>query len=351
MKGAEPDKKLSISLSDSWCNLAGDADLCTALVNSLEPYIEHSSTARDGWTVCAYRTPPILKRKPDFTDDLGSRMFVDAGARKISVENPRFEYLLLSAARQVRGVLRLNHFAANGLSVHGAMVARKGKGVLLVGEKRAGKTSLVLSLLRSHAWTFVCNDDTTLHATSAGFEGRGWPRAVRVRRETFFLLEALCEVRAKTVTLSHPDNPGVSVPADLPQIKSDVLLMLPSEIAALADKAPEPSAPLGLVVFPTVDPALKGSVAIESLVREQGERRLLACIAPFTSLPGGKFLPHLRPHFATPEKDQIRAALARDARQIRYVELRHSFATILTAPAALEAWMDEATKTDLVSLL
>lgn len=342
MRGMNADQLRSISLAGCSCNLAVPPALFDALQTSLQPYVSHGPAVAGDWTISSSQTSCRLGEQPDFHDDLGSRMFVDADARSVHVVNPEFDHLVLSTARQIRGVLRLQHYAADGLSVHGAMVVRDSAGILLVGEKRAGKTSLMLALLQDSNWSFVCNDDTTLHPTPEGFVGNGWPRAIRVRRETLFLLEALCRARGMDCKLSHPDNPGFAIPNALNGIERDVLLVLPREIAAIAGSVIVPNAPVQLVVFPTVQSNLTESVEILPIDRDEGERRLLSCIAPFTSLAGGKFLPHLRPHFAVPGPERVRDALARHASAIRYVELRHSFATIHTAPTELLNWLPAA---------
>jgi hypothetical protein len=71
--------------------------------------------------------------------------------------------------------------------VHGACVARNGRGVLLCGPSGAGKTSLAYHCARN-GWTFVSDNDSWLVRESGGRLALGNPHRVRFRasaRELF----------------------------------------------------------------------------------------------------------------------------------------------------------------------
>jgi hypothetical protein len=77
--------------------------------------------------------------------------------------------------------------------VHGACVARNGRGVLLCGASGAGKTSLAYHCARN-GWTFVSDNDSWLVRESGGRLALGNPHRVRFRdtaRELFPELSGL----------------------------------------------------------------------------------------------------------------------------------------------------------------
>ncbi|ROQ54834.1 hypothetical protein EDF36_3304 [Rathayibacter sp. PhB152] len=67
-----------------------------------------------------------------------------------------------------------------GVNVHAGCVARGGSGLLLSGERGAGKTTLILRAMK-RGLSFVSNDQTMLVRDSSGLRGFGYPALVAVR--------------------------------------------------------------------------------------------------------------------------------------------------------------------------
>ncbi len=74
--------------------------------------------------------------------------------------------------------------------IHAALVAREGRGALLCGDSRAGKSSLAYACARS-GWTFVSDDGTFLVRNGAGRYGVGNPYNMRLREDAKSLFPEL----------------------------------------------------------------------------------------------------------------------------------------------------------------
>lgn len=66
------------------------------------------------------------------------------------------------------------------LHLHAALVAREGRGVLVVGEREAGKTTLAAALVRA-GWTYL-TDETVAFDLALPQLAHGYPRPLRLRR-------------------------------------------------------------------------------------------------------------------------------------------------------------------------
>jgi hypothetical protein len=74
--------------------------------------------------------------------------------------------------------------------IHGALVVRKGRGVVLCGDSYAGKSTLSYACAR-RGWTFVSDDGTFLLRNRAGRYAVGNPYTIRFREDAKFLFPEL----------------------------------------------------------------------------------------------------------------------------------------------------------------
>lgn len=95
----------------------------------------------------------------------------------------------------------------NMLFLHGGMVAYRNKGICILGEKKSGKTSTILSFLSNDA-DFIVNDDLSISVHSSGkLIGYGWPRAISIRKDT--LDKVFSKEKGNAIERFiglHPDN-------------------------------------------------------------------------------------------------------------------------------------------------
>lgn len=156
------------------------------------------------------------------------------------------------AARYIRVLLRLQTLVQGGeVFVHGGLAQIAGRGVAVMGDKRAGKTSTILSLLERGA-ALVSNDDVSFSLAGAEIAATGWPRAISVRRDTFGALgiDLQTLLERKGLALSHPANGTADryLPGD--EKRTGVALLHPQELARLFDMDIVRRSTLDTLVFP-----------------------------------------------------------------------------------------------------
>jgi len=75
--------------------------------------------------------------------------------------------------------------------MHGGAVALRGKGIAVLGERRAGKTSLLTNLMLHKNATYITNDRLLFSKQGETFYLRGWPSSMRMGIGTLFQYEQL----------------------------------------------------------------------------------------------------------------------------------------------------------------
>lgn len=156
------------------------------------------------------------------------------------------------AARYIRVLLRLQTLVRHGeVFVHGGLAEVAGRGVAVMGDKRAGKTSTILSLLERGS-ALVSNDDVSFAITGSAIAATGWPRAISVRRDTFGALgiDLAALLHQKGIALTHPANGTADryLPDDEQQ--TGVALFYPQELVRLFNTDIVRRSTLDALVFP-----------------------------------------------------------------------------------------------------
>ncbi|MER5431769.1 hypothetical protein [Streptomyces sp. NPDC002588] len=154
--------------------------------------------------------PPGHERiEPVSPGEPRSTLWLDRDRRELNIDPATPAGLAVHlVARYVRILLRLAHAAgAEELFLHGGLVAAGshgyGRGVAVLGDKRAGKTSTVLAAMLDGA-AFVANDDLSVRHEGERWIGRGWPRAVSVRPDTLPALGLGSGAGTAAGRLAHP---------------------------------------------------------------------------------------------------------------------------------------------------
>jgi hypothetical protein len=161
--------------------------------------------------------------------------------------------------RVVRELAMLHARRAGHLLFHAAALAAGGRGIALLGDKHAGKTTLLLHLLRVPGTRFVANDRTLVTRDGSGGRLVGLPSIVALRPGTlaFFpeLRRRLAERRSafwRTRTEAWLAGPGGPAGAG-----ADVT---PAQLCEAAGVDAAVDAPLAALVFPRIDGAARGLV-------------------------------------------------------------------------------------------
>ncbi|MFI9504912.1 hypothetical protein [Nocardia sp. NPDC052566] len=329
-----PDTKVTLDFSVARHRVALTAppELIDDVVVRVAPYLTAgASTGTAQWTVqfgadprfdCSNKQQVVLRS----TTEPEAVLWVDHRIRRIVVAPstpPGFAAHL--AARYLRIVLRLCLAASsNEIFPHAGMVARPQRaGVVVLGPKRAGKTSTLLSAMISGA-VFVGNDDVSIARTGSGWIGRGWPRAISVRRDTFDALG----IRPENVVPTASGHPG-----DGSGIGS--VMLLPSALAgALRAPAVQASAPVTALVFPQF--AEESPPKLRPLARAETARRLLGELLPQPV----KQADFLLPHFSAASRTSTTRLCNRLAAEVPAFELRQNFRDLRSGAARLTTLLD-----------
>lgn len=166
------------------------------------------------------------------------------GGREVSLVtrpgNPLARFQLMRVVREL-AVERTR--LAGGLVLHAAALEWEGRGVAIAGQKAAGKTTLLLGLLRQPRARYLANDRVALIPGVAGPALLGLPTLVLLRAGT---LELFPDLRSKLAAHgSRPDPAGRHA-------------LLPAAFCELLDVAPAGRSGAWAVVFPRQAPEVAG---------------------------------------------------------------------------------------------
>lgn len=122
--------------------------------------------------------------------------------RRVEVLGENVSRLRTPAMRVVRE-FTMNHLMQDGgLFLHASAVAFQDQGLLIVGTKNAGKTSLLTHFLRHDAARYVSNDRTYVTPGGSPLQIRGMPTLVTVRSGMLAYFEGL-ERNLENCTFHH----------------------------------------------------------------------------------------------------------------------------------------------------
>jgi hypothetical protein len=174
--------------------------------------------------------------------------------------------------RVVREVATLRALAAPGmLDLHAAAFATRGCAVLLVGGKRAGKTTLLAHVLTSGQAALLANDRLLVDCNS--LRATGVPTIVPVREDTERRFPALARGLPRRAALLHA---GEIASPELAALCAGARLVLsPAQFARQLGAATAGSAKVSLIVFPEIT-ADESMWSLSPVSREDGNARLVA---------------------------------------------------------------------------
>jgi hypothetical protein len=182
----------------------------------------------------------------------------------------------VSLVRAVREYFVSDAWAPGVAVVHGAALAAGGGGIAIAGAKNAGKTTLLMQLLRGGAEALIANDRIVVSDDGAGLAARGIPTVVQVRRppaDRLPVLHALLAGAGADHRLRRAESGPRSRPADA----RPAVVMSVAQFAALLDVPLRAATRLDALLFPRVDPHAEG-LTLAPLDATDAARRLRACV-------------------------------------------------------------------------
>ena len=244
----------------------------------------------------------------------------------LSCADPQFSILLV--ARVVTHLLRIESLRAGHEFLHAAAISTATGAIVLAGDKKCGKTTLTMALLRQAEIDFISNDNVSLCWNDGQWMSYGWPRSLRIRCDTLPALGLVGKDHGlPEVTLAHPLNGKCSLPVAAEQPMPNVLHVFPFELSVLLGRRVVRSQPLRAIIFlsPTDGP---GTPEIGLLSGDEARRAYRLQAYPGIELPGlshAAYLNHLL--------DEVHGPIGPDgpAEHVPCYRLRHGLNDIATA--------------------
>ncbi|MEK5415713.1 MULTISPECIES: hypothetical protein [unclassified Paenibacillus] len=154
------------------------------------------------------------------------KFHVNSAGRTIYFEEPQeMLWKVQIAIRLVRDITRNEYLQLDMYYFHSAMVEYLDKGICIMGGKKSGKTSTVLTLLSSGVAGFISNDDLSIRIEDGRVIGYGWPRSIAVRNDTLEAIETMRNIRIGREELNHPNN---KIP-----VREDSTFFYPKQLASI----------------------------------------------------------------------------------------------------------------------
>jgi hypothetical protein len=240
----------------------------------------------DGAEVGCFAQDSSLVRLPLWRSLTGDRVVFDKHLRVLYiVKRERAEVDLLTLAdnlsRRTALMRVVREYAMNGarltgrLIIHGSAFALDGGGVIIAGPKHAGKTTLLMYMLKQGGAEYVSNDRVVVSFEQAGPTMRGMPTIVAVRQET---LEMLPDVHHRLLAAGYnyrltlaetkrgplrPARPG----------KDGRYTLSPAQFCELLQVRAAARASVRALLFPRVTGG-SGTIELEELPAEEAAVRL-----------------------------------------------------------------------------
>jgi hypothetical protein len=200
---------------------------------------------------------------PGWTEPDGTSVVADTeydcfycvrGADVEVIARPQERVARVGLLRVVREIVALRALAAPGmLDLHAAAFVHRGRAILLMGGKRAGKATLLAHVLASGQSDLLANDRLMIERDTA--DVLGVPTVVPVREETERRFPALGSGLPRRATLFHAGELGL--PDAVTPTPGARLVLSPGQFAHQLGAGAAGRAPLGAIVFPEIAPEEK----------------------------------------------------------------------------------------------
>jgi hypothetical protein len=168
------------------------------------------------------------------------------------------------------------------LDLHGAAFVVAGKAILLVGEKRAGKTTLLVHALSSGQASLLANDRLLVDTASVPAQALGVPTVVVVREPTLRLFPRLLKGGARRTASLHSGELDLADAAD----SKEGLVVSPAQLADRLGAGVVAHASVAAIIFPEISPTV-ATWSLEPLKPAEGSTLLAA------SLYGSRYDAHI----------------------------------------------------------
>jgi hypothetical protein len=210
----------------------------------------------------AFQPLMLWREDPDgrLLHDPGAEVFVWVSGGRGDIEivaradRARMRVALM---RVIRELAMLQSLHRGDLFVHAAAAVLGDRAIVIAGQKRAGKTTMLLDLLHRTRASYLSNDRVMVDASTDPPVVHGVPTIVKIRAESLQFVPSLTEPALGyphrhylTVRECADGSPLLEPPSRHPASMS------PPQLCRWLDAEPIAAAPLGAIVFPAVDPTV-----------------------------------------------------------------------------------------------
>lgn len=173
------------------------------------------------------------------TIDRKSRVVIVAGCIGEELYPGYACWLAADAHNVIRAILRTELENAGTAVIHAAGVVIGDAGILVIGDKAAGKTTALLSLIYQAQARYLANDRVFATLSSGKLTVTGWPTTCNVSWPTIEQFPQLLERYAHHIPTDEEER-----------YMSGKVAVVPQELKRVLGQAPTRSAVTDLVVFP-----------------------------------------------------------------------------------------------------
>jgi hypothetical protein len=222
-----------------------------------------------------------------YDDELDVFYQLDGDRRRVEVVAPSARPSTRIALLRLVREYATHHLAAEGAVLfHAAALGYDGRGMLIVGPKRAGKTSLLIHGLGEPGSTFIANDRAVVSRDPCdGWRLGGMPTVISIRPGTVELLPRPGFSAARRWSARMTLSEALAATVDRPPASgSQPLSISPRQLCHALGVGRVESAPLRAIVFPRVDAGRDGLHVERLSADEAGQQLRLHRLKPADSV-------------------------------------------------------------------
>ncbi|GEM_PF-5334192 len=187
------------------------------------------------------------------------------------------DWIVQCVLRLIRNIFRLSAYENGELFLHGGMISKENIGIAIVGEKRSGKTTTILSCLKS-GYNFISNDDISFDVISNQMIGYGWPRGIAVRGDSLKLITKSDDIKDYYDRLNHPGNLLISNSTFNGVEPNGLVFFQPNELVTTFGTQIISRHPLNMIVFPEFSDDKESYPVLTKLTDEEKKEKILSNI-------------------------------------------------------------------------
>jgi hypothetical protein len=193
----------------------------------------------DMWTICLDDKKDVPAGAQLIAARIGAPVYLSLSTRTLHIPPPDNASPYRPLIRLLRAIARRQLSALGEIFLQAAILRLAGGGIALLGRACTGKTTTLIAALQRHGGDLIANDDASIRiGPGQQTIGRGYPRAVELRRSTLIHLR---EQGRGILSIAELDAAQMDT-------AEDVMSVEPSVLAAALSAGLAPCAELSALV-------------------------------------------------------------------------------------------------------